>query len=83
VTGRFSTAVLQNGIDGGDGAIHIYVRMEGGHVDGPFLSAYKLEVSGFDIIDGNDDGILEFGDEITLANIRVSNIGLSCEFPAL
>jgi hypothetical protein len=75
MTGRSSTAVLQNGRDGANGAVHIFVRMESGHTEGPFPSAYRLEVVGFDIVDGNDDDILEFGDEITLANVRVSNTG--------
>ena len=42
---------------------------------GPYTSAYKLKIVDFDIVDANEDGVLEFGEEITLRNIRVQNAG--------
>jgi hypothetical protein len=35
-----------------------------------------LEVLDFDIVDANEDGVLEFGEEITLRKIRIKNSGL-------
>jgi hypothetical protein len=44
-------------------------------VSGPFASPFHLELFDFDVIDGNEDGIFEFGEEILLRNIRVQNSG--------
>lgn len=75
MAGRLSTAVLQPGKNGDNASVRISVRKENGKVDGPFSTSYKLEILDFDIVDGNDDEIYEFGDEITLTNIRVINNG--------
>jgi len=74
--GSESRAKLENGEDGPDGSVHIFVQNQDGQLVGPFASVYKLEVVGFDILDGNDDGVLEFGEEITLTNIRIRNAGI-------
>ena len=73
--GLASVARPQPGRDGPNGAVHIFVQKANGKLDGPFPSVYWLEVVDFDIVDGNNDGILEFGEEITLQNIRVCNKG--------
>lgn len=75
--GFVSRAQLEAGKDGLDGSVHIFVQNQDGQLVGPFASGYKLEVVDFDILDGNDDGVLEFGEEITLTNIRIRNAGNS------
>jgi hypothetical protein len=79
-TGEPSSAALIDGKKGKDGQVHIFVEMSEGQVAGPYESAYQLEVSEFEVIDGNEDGILEFGEDITLRSIRVSNSGSSPKY---
>jgi len=79
--GRSSNASLFPGNNGSNGAVNIFVKRIGRQIpDGPYPSTYSLEVTSFDIVDGNDDGILEFGDEISLENISVRNSG-TLQFP--
>lgn len=52
----------------------------GGQLAGPYDSAYKLQVVDFEIVDENEDGILEFGENIVLRNIRVENSGSSSTY---
>jgi len=76
--GSGSRAKLVNGKDGQNASVFIYIKDPNtGSLAGPYSSAYRLEVVDFDIIDGNEDGILEFGEQITLRNIRVKNVGSS------
>jgi hypothetical protein len=70
-TGAPSSANPADGQDGTDGKIEIFVEKPGGQFTGPYDSAYKLEV-----VDENEDGILEFGENIILRNIRVENSGI-------
>ena len=74
-TGAPSSANPTDGQDGLDGKVEIYVEKPGGQLAGPYDSAYKLEVVDFEIVDENEDGILEFGEDIVLRNIRVENTG--------
>jgi hypothetical protein len=74
-TGVEAKVILKNGRDGANGSFGIYIADQKGHITGPFSSAFKLELVDFDIIDGNEDGIYEFGEEIILRNIRVKNVG--------
>jgi hypothetical protein len=67
--------MLENGQDGRDGSFGIFIRDQKGHVTGPFSSPFKVELVDFDVIDGNEDGIFEFGEEIILKNIQVKNSG--------
>ena len=67
--------MLVDGADGADGEIHIFVQKPDGQLAGPFDSAYQLEIADFDIVDGNEDDILEFGEDIVLRNICVRNSG--------
>ena len=73
--GEPSEAKPVNGSDGADGYAYIFIQKSDGTFDGPFASVYKLEVVEFEIVDGNEDGILEFGEDIVLRNIRVRNSG--------
>jgi hypothetical protein len=73
--------VLQPGRDGLNGSLSIYVKRQDRTVEGPFSSSYKLEVFDFTIVDGNDDKIYEFGDTITLTNLKVINKGMSVCYP--
>jgi hypothetical protein len=75
--GAPSRALLVDGENGADGDVHIFVQKPDGQLAGPFASAYRLEVVEFDIVDGNEDGILEFGEEVVLRNIRVCNSGFT------
>lgn len=75
-TGAPSSANPADGQDGTDGKIEIFVEKPGGQFTGPYDSAYKLEVVDFEIVDENEDGILEFGENIILRNIRVENSGI-------
>jgi hypothetical protein len=67
--------MLVDGVSGADGEAHIFVQKPDGKLAGPFDSAYKLEVVDFEVVDGNEDEILEFGEDIVLRNIRVQNSG--------
>jgi hypothetical protein len=54
----------------------MYIRRDGKiELEGPYPSSYCLEIETFDILDQNDDGIYEFGEDLTLANIVVKNSG--------
>ena len=74
-TGEPSDVTPVNGNDGPDGYAYIYIQKHDGNLDGPFASPYMLEVVEFEVVDGNEDGILEFGEDIVLRNIRVRNSG--------
>jgi hypothetical protein len=74
-TGDPSTANPMDGEDGVDGTVNMYIESADNQITGPYSSPFKLEVTEFEIVDGNEDGILEFGEDITLRNIRVSNSG--------
>jgi len=74
--GRRSNASLLAGRNGSRGSVKIFVKRSGRETpDGPYPSSYRFEVIGFNIVDGNDDGVLEFGDEVSLENILVRNSG--------
>jgi len=79
--GEPSEAKPVNGTDGTDGYANIFIQKPDGNFDGPFPSAYKLEVVEFEVVDGNEDGILEFGEDIVLRNIRVRNSGSCTKVP--
>ena len=74
-TGAPSRTLLVDGTDGVDGTVNVFVEKPDGQLVGPFSSAYQLEVVEFEIVDGNEDGILEFGEDVVLRNIRVRNSG--------
>lgn len=74
-TGAPSRATLIDGENGKDGTIHIFVKKPDGNLAGPFDSSYKLEVVELEVVDGNEDEIIEFGEEVVLRNIRVGNSG--------
>jgi hypothetical protein len=76
-TGRDGQTVLADGTHGQDGRVQIFVENQNGQYSGPYLSSFHLEVADYDIVDSNEDGIIEFGEEITLKNIRVRNSGKS------
>lgn len=56
--------------------MHIFVQDLDGQLAGPFQSAYKLELLDFEIANAIEDADLEFGEKITLQNIRIKNTGL-------
>jgi len=74
-SGTYGRARLENGKNGPNGSVGIFIAKKNGQVIGPFASAFKLELVNFDMVDGNADGIFEFGEEIILRNIRVKNSG--------
>lgn len=73
--GTHGRARLEDGRDGPTGSVEIFIANKDGQIAGPYASAFSLELVGFDIVDGNEDGIFEFGEEIILKNIRVKNSG--------
>lgn len=75
--GASGRAKIENGKDGANGTLSIFIQNQDGQLTGPFASAYQLEVLDFDIVDANEDGVLEFGEEITLRKIRIKNSGSS------
>jgi hypothetical protein len=74
-TGAPSTAAPSDGSDGPIGEIQIYIQKPDGVTAGPYSSSYNLEVVEFEVVDSNEDDVLEFGEEVTLRNIRVRNSG--------
>lgn len=80
-TGAPSTARPTDGSNGPDGEVQIYIEKADGTTAGPYGSLYNLEVIEFEVVDSNEDGILEFGEEVTLRNIRVRNSGLLSPSP--
>jgi len=74
-TGAPSIAAPTDGFDGTNGEIQIYIEKPDATTAGPYASPYNLEVVEFEIVDSNEDGILEFGEEVTLRNIGVRNSG--------
>ena len=64
-----------DGENGAPGSLRIFVQSENGHLNGPYSSIYQLTLNDFDIFDNNEDGILEFGEEVTLRNFVVRNTG--------
>lgn len=67
-----------------DGTYQIFLQQRDGPDLGPFSSPYELTVSDFKIADDDKDGILEFGENITLRNIAVRNIGsMSLHYPLM
>ena len=68
---------LENGADGQDGAVAIYIENADAQLTGPFATPFHLEISDFEVVDSNEDGIIEFGEEVTIRNIRVQNSGMS------
>jgi len=75
--GSSATGRLTNGIPGVDGSFEIFIANKKSKLSGPYPSAWSLKVVDCDICDSNDDGIIEFGEEITIKNIRVRNSGKS------
>lgn len=75
-TGAPSTAAPIDGSNGPDGEGQIYIEKPDGVTTGPYKSSYNLEAVEFEVVDSNEDGIVEFGEEVTLRNIRVRNSGL-------
>jgi hypothetical protein len=75
--GREATGILTNGINGKNGMVQIYIMNQKGHLHGPYSSVYKLEVVDFDVVDSNNDGIFEFGEDILICNVKVCNTGNS------
>ena len=76
-SGLYATNALINGKDGPAGTVNIFIEDREGQIKGPFFSQYKLEVIDFSIVDGNGDGVLEFGEEIIVKDIRICNRGCS------
>ena len=74
-TGSLPMFKPSRGANGENGMIEMYVQDGPGEERGPYKSSYQLRVVEFDIIDENEDGIYEFGETITMTNIRVKNIG--------
>jgi hypothetical protein len=75
--GSSATGRLTNGIPGVDGSVEIFIANKKSKLSGPYPSAWSLEVVDYNICDSNDDGIIEFGEEIIIKNIRVRNSGKS------
>ena len=75
--GSSPTGRLTNGIQGVDGSVEIFIANKKSKLSGPYPSAWSLEVVDYDVCDSNDDGIIEFGEEIKIKNIRVRNSGKS------
>jgi hypothetical protein len=73
--GARGRGVIVDGEDGVPGQVEIFIEGEGGKFAGPYPSQYKLEAFNFEIVDGNGDGIFEFGEELTIRNIHVRNAG--------
>jgi hypothetical protein len=69
-----------NGRTGLSGALRIFAQQQNGQLNGPYSSSYQLTINDFDIVDGNEDGILEFGEEVTLQNFLLGNTGSTPEF---
>jgi len=72
--GIHGRSILENGKNGPNGSVQIFID-QNGNITGPFASPFQLELVDFDVTDGNDDGIFEFGEDIILHNIRVRNSG--------
>lgn len=75
--GASGRGVVQDGVDGLPGNVEFYIEADDGRVSGPYPSAYQLEVVGFDIYDGNQDGVIEFGEDLIVQNIQVRNTGIT------
>jgi hypothetical protein len=73
--GTSGRGIVVDGADGADGTVEIFVEGEDGKFMGPYRSQYHIEALDFDIVDGNDDGVFEFGELLTVQNIRIRNIG--------
>ncbi|KAF1955062.1 hypothetical protein CC80DRAFT_594675 [Byssothecium circinans] len=65
---------LYDGAPGRDGLFSFFVLRSNGPRE-QYHGCYDLRVSGFDIMDENDDGINEPGEHIFVKNIRVQNTG--------
>ena len=68
-------AALFDGENGDDGVVDIFVQDANNQLTGPYATPFHLEVTDFEIVDSNEDGILEFGEDITIRNIRIRNSG--------
>lgn len=55
---------LEDGNNGRNGSVQIFIQGQNEEVSEPFASPFRLELFDFDVIDGNEDGIFEFGEEI-------------------
>jgi hypothetical protein len=76
-SGTQSYSRLEDGNNGPNGSVQIFIKEQNERVLGPFASPFQLELFDFEVIDSNEDGIFEFGEEIILRNIRARNSG-SC-----
>jgi hypothetical protein len=74
---------LEDGINGPNGSVQIFIKEQNERVLGPFASPFHLDLFDFEVIDSNEDGIFEFGEEILLGNIRVRNSGSRPSNPQL
>lgn len=72
--GAYAPSKPVDGTDGTVGSVEMYVK-EDGQESGPFKTSYQLEIVDFDVVDDNEDGVLEFGENITLETIAVRNSG--------
>lgn len=74
-TGSFPMFSPAKGENGESGSLEIYIQNEKSSISGPYGTSYQLEIVHFDIADDNEDGIHEFGENITVKNIYVENKG--------
>jgi hypothetical protein len=75
--GASGRARLEDGKNGPDGSVHVFIQNTDGQLMGPFPSAYKLEILDFEIVNVIEEGVLEFGEQVTLRKIRIKNAGFS------
>jgi len=64
-----------DGNEGLAGNLRIYISEPNGHLIGPYTSPFKHNIKSFDFVDSNEDQILEYGEEVTLHNFVVENLG--------
>ncbi|KAH7356021.1 hypothetical protein BKA66DRAFT_256362 [Pyrenochaeta sp. MPI-SDFR-AT-0127] len=72
--GNRAATFLTGGKSGPNGSIQIKV-IRGDLSEATYPGVYRLEVTNFDIIDENEDGINEPGEHLHVHNIRVRNAG--------
>ncbi|KAF2259610.1 hypothetical protein CC78DRAFT_56977 [Lojkania enalia] len=72
--GTRPTTFLTGGKSGPNGSVQIKV-IRGDLSEATYPGVYRIEVTKFDIIDENEDGINEPGEHLHVHNIRVRNVG--------
>ena len=63
------------GGNGDKGSVEIYMEDKDGNRTGPFKTSYQLQIVDFDVVDENEYGIYEFGENVIIKNILVNNKG--------